>query len=343
MRPVGEPQSRSARLPAVGVLERGGMRICAVALLVLLGAISCQEEDPGVVPGEDPSAPLDTAQLEVPPDSLTRVLIELEPQVAPVMEEIERARVELRADSGSVTADSAFVEFFRGLEATVREAVRGFDDPAFQALLWPDGGGAQFLRREDPSREAPTPRDRAMADSVAAFLTARGIWWRRAEGSITFASNEAPLLARLGPYLTPAMQEFLRQRVHEQVHRVADDAAIMIPVNELAERALWAERFLETHPGSIVHDVVLSHFEWYLAVYVGGLPNTRPFELRTGVVRADWRESFEAVASERGNTTVGRVASEYLGLLEASGFTRTAETDAFVREMWEGVRRPVFP
>lgn len=182
-----------------------------------------------------------------------------------------------------------------------------------------------------------------MADSVMAFLAARGVWARRAEGSVVFAVSEAVLLEHWGPYLTPAVQEFLRQRVHEQVHPVADDAALMIPPSEVAQRALWAERFLEVYEGSIVQDIVASRFEWYLAVYIGGLPNTRPFDTPTGVVHPNWRRSFETVASEHGDSAVGRVVSEYLALLERSDFTRSAETDAFLERMWDGVHLLRFP
>lgn len=343
MRPSGEPGSGSGRLRAVGFLERGAARVGPVLLLLLLGGISCQRDEPAMVPGEARAAPADTPQVAPAGDSLTRVLLELEPQVAPVMKAIQRARMDLRADSGSVKADSAFVEFFRELDATVREVVQAFDTPAFQALLWPEGAGAQLLRREDPGRGAPTPRDWAMADSVITFLVTRGVWPRRAEVSIVFAVNEAILLERWGPYLTPAVQEFLRQRVHEQVHPVADDAALMIPPSDLAERALWAEHFLEAHAGSIVHDIVASRFDWYLAVYIGGLPNTRPFDTRTGVMHPAWRRSFETIASEHGDSAVGRAVSEYLALLERSGFTRSAETDAFLERMWDGVHLLRFP
>lgn len=325
------------------LLERRVRRLRPALLLVLLAGISCQRDEPPPVPGEARSAPADPAQGDSPSDSLTRVLLRLERVVAPVMESIERARAEFHADSATVNADSAYVEFARELQRTVREVVRGLDAPAFQALVWPDGASASLLRREDPATEGPTDEDHVMADSVASFLTARGIWPRRAEGDVYFNANEAVLLQRLGPYLTPAMREFLRARVREQVDPVADDAALMIPVSEVAARALWAERFLEVHPGSVVHDVVASRFDWYLAIYVGGLPNTRPFDWQTGVLRPVWRSSFETVASDHGDTSVGRVVTEYLALLQEAEFTRTSETDAFAREMWDRVRLVRFP
>lgn len=324
-------------------LERGVRRLRPAFLLALLAGISCQRDEPPPVPDGARSAPADTLQVDSPTDSLTRVLLRLERQVAPVMASIERARAEFRADSATVKADSAYVEFAKALERTVREAVRGLDAPAFEALVRPAGMLATPLRIERPAMEEPTDGDKAMADSVVSFLTARGIWLRRSEGSLYLTANEAVLSERLGPYLTPAMQEFLRARVREQVAPVADDAALIIPVSEVAARALWAERFLERHPGSVVHDVVASRFDWYLAIYVGGLPNSDPFDWRTGVLWPALRSSFETVASEHGDTSVGRVVAEYLALLQAADFTRTSETDAFVRELWERVRRVPFP
>jgi hypothetical protein len=287
-----------------------------------------------------------------PPDSIPEIATapeiatypELRRKLAPILESIQSARAMLQQDSGTVAADSAFVTYRRELRDLVQEVVATFNDREFQANVWPVGAAAMRRWREEQRPELrPTSEEEARADSIVAVLMANAIWPERAEGDTYFLAKEAILLERLGTYLTGGMRDFLRMQADEQQRPTAQDAGLMIALDELGERIRSAERFLEAHPESLVRDVVQSRYSWYLAVYLAGLPNSRAFDWRTGDLRPEWRESMEQYAIDHEGTESGRLVSNYLDLLAGSGFSRSAEVDTFLSELWANIRLVSFP
>jgi hypothetical protein len=280
----------------------------------------------------------------VPPPPPVSFYPELDLQLSPILAAVENARSLLRPDSGSVAADSAFLQFRREFDDRIRDVVTEFDDQAFQADVWPTGAAAMARWRADqrPERRA-TPEEEARADSIVAVLMYHGVWIDRVEGDIYFSAAESMVLDRLGPFLTHGLRDFLENQADEQRKPVVVDAALMIPLDELTRRLRWAEAFLEAHPQSVVLDVVESRYRRYLAIYLAGLPNTPAFDRRTGELEPDWRESMLRYATNHAGTESGTLVSRYLNLLEVSRFQRSAEIDAFLSELWADVRHKPFP
>jgi len=318
--------------------------MCAVVLVV--SAVACQP--PSSLPdlhgrsGVDPNLNDSIPAVSAVPENAAYP--ELGRKLAPILASVENARSALQQDSGTVAADSAFIRFRRDLRDQVREVVTEFNDHEFQADIWPIGAAAMMRWREEQRTEhRPTPEEQQRADSLVTLLMAHGIWPDHAEGDTYFSANESLLLERLGPYLTGGMREFLRMQAAEQRRPTAKDAALMISLDELMERIRSAERFLEAYPEAVVRNVVQSRYRWYLAVYIAGLPNSPAFDRRTGDLRDELRESIDRYAADHANTESGQLILRYLKLLAASGFARSAEIDAFLSELWTGVRLVTFP
>jgi hypothetical protein len=315
------------------------LRACA---LLALGLLAGCGREPAPVTGNATSAgspgaisPSDSQRVELerravpvvdtpaPPDASFGVTFAtLDSAVAPLLESVERARAVLRPDSGTRAADSAFLAFRGGpLQEAMRQVASTLEDGRFIALLWPES-------------EAKAPR----ATWMSPPLEARGIRAHRPEGQTHFEVSEAMLLDRLGPYLTPGMQAYLRVRDREQASPTAADASLMISLDELAARMLGAEEFLRTYPDSPLRDQVSSSYARYLVFYLGGIDNRPAFDTPTRRMQPEWRRSLEAFAAQHGDTEAGRTTSRYLALLGRSDFTRNAEVDSFLRELWTRVR-----
>jgi hypothetical protein len=252
---------------------------------------------------------------------------------------VERARTSLRRDSGTVAADSVFLAYEREFRDEVALAAARFNSPEFQADIWPTGAAAQARWRAQQRRERrPTPEETARADSIVAVLRTHGVWASHEEGDTYFAADVTELSARLGPYLTDGMRDYLRMQAVEQRQPAASDAALTIELDELTRRIQWAEQHLRTYPASFVHELAQSRYRWYLTVYLAGLPNTSPFDRETRTFNPAWRAHMEQyVAAHMGSTSAERV-SRYLALLTLSNFRRNAEIDAFVeRTLKNGV------
>jgi hypothetical protein len=315
-------------------------RMCVAVLAV--SAIACHparsSPEPGIAQNRSAATPGDS---EAPGSA---AFPELGRTVAPILASIENARSLLRQDSATVAADLAFLRFRKELRDQVQEVVAGFDDRDLQADVWPAGAAAMMrLREEQRTGLRPEPEAQQRADSLVAFLMAHGIWPAHVEGDTYLFANESLLLQRLGPYLTGGMRAFLRMQAAEQRRPTAGDAALMIPLRELTERLRSAERFLDAYPEAAVWDVVQSRYRWYLAVYLSGLPNSPAFDWRTGDLHPAWRESIERYAADHAGTESGRLVLSYLEQLTASGFARNVDIDAFVSELWSGVRLVTFP
>lgn len=271
-------------------------------------------------------------------DSLSQLLSEIERKLAPVREWRRITEAALRADSATPRADSIFLRMRAALGQTVYRVTRTFDDPDLQLLLWPDGSEAYRRRRLRNVPEMPAdPVDVARADSVIAYLAERGIWVSRAEGDSYFDASEARLLDWLGRFLTPQLHAFLRFEAQQQAVPFAEDASLMISLDEVAQRLLAAEELLDRFPDSPAWPLITYTYNQLLAAYLGGLPNTGAFDWRTRILGTDFRRSHEEFLRLHGSTAAGKVVAEYVGLLKRSGFRRTAAVDAFLRARWDAV------
>jgi hypothetical protein len=301
--------------------------------VLLLLAIGCRPSigsEPDLQP--HPEAPRSGVETVTVPDSPHA---ELTARLAPIGEAIENVRRLLRPDSGSAAADSTFLCSRRELDTRVREVVAGFDNPAFQAEVWPEGAAAMARwRAEQRSERRATAAEEARADTLLAILRAGGVHATRGEGDTHFAVDWATLLDRLGPSLTPALAELLAMQAEEQRRPTASDGALMISLDELALRIRAAELHLERHPGSAATSFVESGFRRHLAIYLAGLPNTPVFEWRTGELEPRWRDHWERYVVEHGETGSGAAVARHLALLESHGFRRSPVVDRALAELW---------
>ena len=285
-----------------------------------------------------PALPIDSERSSGPmllgADTLRLGLERLAESLTPVEEWMGEMEGILRVDSGSVRADSIFLRM-RGLfQREVRGAVARFDDERFQALVWPDGFQGQRLRREEGRFDGPSPAEFEMADSIRAFLAERGIATRRSEGNTYFTGRDAVLLERFGRFLTESTRAFLRLMALEESRPTADDGALMIPLEELARRVALSDACLQRFPEAAAIKPFRAQHERYLDLFIGGLPNSRPFDWDTQELLPEWHQSYERYLTEHGDLPSAQVVAEYLRLLEANGFRRTTEVGEYLRARW---------
>lgn len=277
-------------------------------------------------------------------DSLRQLLEGLEEHLQPVVTWRKAAEAALRADSAKPRADSVFLELRKAFQDTVRQATRTLYDLEFQRLIWPEGVAANNLRRiQGQPEKPPEAAEIALADTVKAFLSARGIWSGPGEGTMYFSASDARLYAWLGRFVTPQIQAFLLFEAYEQENPFADDGSLMVTADHLAQRLLSAEALLEEFPDSPARHRISFRYHQYLASYLGGLGGSA-FDWRTRRFAPQLRLNHEEFLRLHGSTGAGRVLAQYVDLLERNGYRRTPEVEAFLRARWDAVsahdRRP---
>ena len=283
------------------------------------------------VPSPEPAAPRD--------DSLARLIAGLDERLAPLTASDDSVVRLLRADSGTVRADSALSRYRDTRRELVYRISRALSDTAFEVIVFPRGIVGDRRRRGQALHGlAVDPIDTVTADSIVRFLDSRGIRSVVGEGQLYYKMDERTLLQRFGPFVTPPMHAYLRMEAAEQTAPIGADGSIGISWDSLAQRLSAADRLLAEHPDVAAAGQVEERVRWYLRAFLSGWDNTSVFESRSRLLKPDARKRFEEYVRAKGSTATGRAVGEYLEVLESTGY-RWADP---VRHFLQGLDRRRF-
>ncbi len=276
--------------------------------------------------GDSATAPADTRTAGAPDtslftvaaypelsDTLAPIRLAIRNALAPIRLAIRNAPATLRPDSATSAADATFDRLSRDLEERVASLTVPFSDRTFQADIAPYGAAAQARRRSE-AQASVFPREQALADSLTSLLAANGVWVQQNEGDTDYSLNRSLLLNQLGPYLTAGGQEYLALQVEEQIRPAAEDAALTLALDRVTERLLRREQFLAAYPDSPHADSVRDSYDWYLQLYLEGLPNTPAVSRQSGRLDGGRREHMEQFVNKHGDTSAGQAVSRFLAL-----------------------------
>jgi hypothetical protein len=231
----------------------------------------------------------------------------------------------LVADSGTVRADSLYLRARRSLDSAIRQAGRSYDGPDFQPLVYP--GVYERMRKDG---EPAPAAERARSDSLLRFLETRGVWSSLSEGNVYFDASEQYLLSEFGRFVTPAMREYARLEVAEQLDPTFGEGNVRVSWDELSDRLALADRFVADHPTAAARPLADDHFRRYARAFLMGLDNEDVFDRSTKRLREDVRRSYERHVSLHGSTRSGLVVAGYLGRLKASNYARSPGDSAYL-------------
>ncbi len=213
--------------------------------------------------------------------------------------------------TGTPAADAVFLEFHARYRESVEElASRMFDDENFNRWLWREGTSIDSL-------------ERLFADF--------GLALAHSEGFVYADVDSRVLLNQFGPYLTPALREFLLIRADEEEVKFSDDAMLLITWDDLADRIATWEAFLMANPESAISAEARGYFSLYLHTYLTGLDNSRIFDWQNPVLLPQVRRSYERFAAQVPETEARKLVREYLAVLAASDYRNSDAVAEFLR------------
>ncbi len=290
-------------------------------------ALACNRNEPTNAKPQigDSQAPAPvTAPVPAQTDSLTTLLARLESTLAPLVARRDAKATELRRDSGTARADSAFLRFRASLVGSVRAAMQAFNDSSLQFFVWPE-----YYRH---LRAPADSIDHERADSVIRYLRSRGIWTWLGELGAHFRMSERVLLTSWGPFLTQPTQEYLRLLALKQTRPTGADGSFMISWDELADRVASTDRFLAMYPDALVRDSVGARQLNYLRWYVLGSSTSNVFRRGSRTPAREVRSSYERYAALHGSIATGQLIREYLDVLRANDYRYNARVVEFLRQ-----------
>ncbi len=220
------------------------------------------------------------------------------------------------ANTSGTTADAAFIlleRFFRRLEAegelyTLTEKQNWTEDD-YRAVS------------EDKFDMAKYP--------VTLLLKENGFRLEEGEGMVFPVSDRRKLQSYFGSKTTPAMKSFIDQSTAEQIEKPWDDGGIIIPLEKLADRAAFWEKFNRENPWFPLNEETKESERWMRLVLVNGSDNTPTFDYETQAISADFKKVWDYVLHQYPGTTLAKTVKEITDLCAAEGWKRTKKVEAW--------------
>jgi len=163
-------------------------------------------------------------------------------------------------------------------------------------------------------------------------MLAQGFVLGSTEGSIYIDRATEPLRATFYSHLSEAGQAYFTQWEREVNEGLADDGGLIIPVNDLANRLAYWDKFIKKYPKHIFTPMAQEDVKVYLYFLMAGMDNTPAFDHESDSLEPDFRKALESFVTDDTNLESVRIIKEYLELLKANDFKRTNKIDQFIEK-----------
>jgi hypothetical protein len=259
-----------------------------------------------------------------------------------------------RTNRPDPNAVEAFIRHLQGLD--VRDITSGakawrYVEKHFEAVPAPLADAAfilleEFLRRMEIEgelwklTEGKLPFTEADAQAVykgrfdyrkypiTDSLSTNGFRLAWGEGMFFPVVNWDRLRDFFGPRVSPAMQRYIIQRTEEYKHPIYDDGGIVVPLEAVAEMAVWWEKFNRRYPYFVRRGEAQESEAWLRLVLLNGVDNTPVFPAESEEVSQAYRSAWEYVLQRHPKTELARRIKEMADLCAAEGWKRTEKVNA---------------
>jgi hypothetical protein len=130
-------------------------------------------------------------------------------------------------------------------------------------------------------------------------------------------------------YVTSDMKDYIDIMAVESDKVPAKDAALVIGWDEVIERALNQEEFINKHKDSIRISEVEQLYNKYLTFTLYGLNNTPLFQYGTKTMNPKAKEDYSKAVADTGNSDYLKTLSEYMDLVKDNNYQLTSEVENF--------------
>lgn len=226
-------------------------------------------------------------------------------------------------NTSGVTADAAVIlleRFFRRLE------VEGEFYTLTEKLNWTPEDYQAIS--EDKFDMAKYP--------LTVSLKENGFRLEEGEGMVFPVADWSKLQAFFGSKTTPAMRSFIDQNTAEQIEKPWDDGGIIIPLEKLADRAAYWEKFNRENPYFPLSEETKESERWMRLVLMNGSDNTPTFEYETQAITADFKNVWAYILQKYPGTDLAKITKEISDLCAADGWKRTKKVEEWQTKYAEG-------
>lgn len=135
--------------------------------------------------------------------------------------------------------------------------------------------------------------------------------------------------------VTPPMKQYIEQVVFEQKNLMWDDGGLIIPLEQVADRGHWWERFNKSNPYFVRKDETLGFQKELEFILICGADNTPVFDYETKLVSKDYQQAWAYVAEKYAGTEMGKSVKTYADLVAAEGGKMTPKVEDWLKKYME--------
>lgn len=218
------------------------------------------------------------------------------------------------ADANGVLADAVFVLLERFLRRMGNE---GEFYVLTEQFPWTeDDEQAIYENKFDPNKY---PLSKSIAESGFHLVTS--------EGMIFPLTDWHKFQDFFGGKVTPSMKASINQGVIEGDRMAWDDGGIIIPLEELADRAVFWEKFNDENPYFQYSEQTKESERWARLTLVCGADNTPSYDFETQAIEEDFKKVWAYIQQKYPGTELAKTAKEISDLCAAEGWKRTKKVE----------------
>ncbi len=154
------------------------------------------------------------------------------------------------------------------------------------------------------------------------------------EGMSVVLANPGIFDEDVAPFVTAPMQKFLAQRKKELEAGWSNDGGLVIPIQEIADRAVFWDHFLVENPTFVSVPFIRGLARNYALDLILGLDNTPALGYEDdGALDKEFKDAYDKVLKDHPKTETAHLVQEWCDLLKQSGWKRSPKTDAHATKL----------
>lgn len=151
------------------------------------------------------------------------------------------------------------------------------------------------------------------------------------EGQVFPVTDIKKLHAFFAPKCSPAFKSFLDQELLEFSNQAWDDGGIIVPLEQIADRAIFWEKFNQNNPYFLLKEQTKESERWTALVVHNGANNTQVYNYDTKEVVDDYKKLWAYVVQKYPGTALANSVKTLQDLYGAEGWKFTPKVEAWVK------------
>lgn len=139
-------------------------------------------------------------------------------------------------------------------------------------------------------------------------------------------------------YVSPDIAAYIEIMAKESESRMSEDAAIIIPIDEVFSRTLACEHFITTYPVSVKYDQVNQKYANYIDACFFGQNNTPAFDYTTHKLDQEFLDSYNKAVQSGKSSPLITALGEYMKILKENNNKLTTTVTEYRKSMTDRLK-----